>query len=100
MTRNELLRYIANENYNTFTDLGLPVEDVPEGLFYILNDAMAQETDELAQVEAKRLVAILIHDRQVMLGMEPELDPARGVTVAGLDEDFDDEDEVTNGSII
>jgi hypothetical protein len=100
MTRNELLRYIANENYNTLTDLGLPVDDTPEGLFYVLNDAMAQETDELAKAEAGRLVAVLLHDRRDMLGVEQDVDASTGVSVAGLDEDFDDEDEVTNGSLI
>jgi hypothetical protein len=72
MTRQQMLAYIAKNHGDMLAQVGLIPVDVPESLFYVIDDAMRQSNDEKRKAEADRCVADLIKDRRSALGIEVE----------------------------
>lgn len=70
MTRKEILSYIERTHGDALSQVGLLPVDTPEALGYVIDDALRMSNDEKRKAEADRRVAILIHDRADMLGIE------------------------------
>jgi hypothetical protein len=69
MTRQQMLAYIAKNHGDALAQVGLIAVDVPESLFYAIDDAMRKSNDEKRKAEADRCVADLIKDRRSALGI-------------------------------
>lgn len=79
MTRESLLQYITETHGDALAQVGLMPLDVPESLFYVIDDSLRMNNDAAGKDEADRRVAVLIHDRAAMLDLDievqPEIDP-------------------------
>lgn len=72
MTRQQMFAYIARTHGDALAQVGLIPVDVPESLFYVIDDAMRKSNDDKRKAEADRCVADLIKDRRSALGIEVE----------------------------
>lgn len=72
MTRQDMLKYIDKNYGAALAQVGMIPLDIPESLFYVIDDAMRMPNDAARKAEADRCVGVLLHDRRDALGIEPE----------------------------
>ena len=89
MLRKNLLKYAEETHATALAQVGLMPVDTSEALGYCLDDAERVDgTNEAQKAELDRRIAILIHDRADMLGVDiTEEQPAEDDGPMPLDTD-------------
>ena len=67
-----MLKYIDKKYSAALAQVGMIAVDVPESLFYVIDDAMRMPNDTARKTEADRCMEVLLHDKRDALGIEPE----------------------------
>jgi hypothetical protein len=71
MKRENLLTHVAKLYKPAFKQLGITPSDTPECLFYVLNDAEAEKTNELQKFVAERGARQFLVDKSQMFEVDP-----------------------------